>query len=78
MWQSGDGKWDWESDRNTNEAKLDDGSIVLYDVCQCEEGYLKEGSVYRDVFEFIGFGVTHSINGQVVRDTRRMAFFKRK
>lgn len=64
--------------RNITEAKLDDGSIVTYDMCQSEDGYLKEGSSYSDSFEFIGFGTTHSINGQVIRDSRRMAFFKGK
>lgn len=64
---------------NKTTAKLDDGSIVYYDLCQKEELYISDGPAYDlNSFEFIGFGFCIAINDKPLKDSTRYAFFKRK
>lgn len=60
------------SEKNITTAKLDDGRIIIYDICANRvDAYDSSG------FEFIGWGVIHSVDGIEQNFTERMCFFVR-
>jgi len=60
------------TERHVTKAKLDDGRIVIYDVCADRiNAYDPEN------FQFIGWGVIHSVDGAEQSFTKRMCFFEK-
>lgn len=55
-------------------AKLEDGLLVEYDVC----GERREGVYNPKVFEYIGTGVIHSVDGVEQNWDRKVHFWKRR
>ena len=61
----------------THFAKLDDGAVVPYDACNTSRDASWDAQFRPDVFEYIGHGVIHTVNGVNQNSTRPMHFWKR-